>query len=488
MFVQVLALILVLAAGPAQAATWYVTQAGAGAADGTSYANAFAGWSDINMAGLSAGDTVIICGTVSSASKMSITKAGTSGSPITFTGLCPPEGSTATGVLDGLNTATPVLQLSEAGLDASYVTLEDLEIKNSRQQAGDNCLIASSLGGGVGYNIFSRLTVHHCGGGNGVIFQKPNPTLEDSTVYDVGGDAVGFSSAGTNAIIRRNTVSEFSTLYTYGDAIACAEDVASGALIQDNVVIFNVLTSVKQGIVCGNNGTGAVIIEGNTVTAPVSTEDNHGISFVSGKGIIRNNTITGFSGCVAIFTGAITTLDITGNACFDSMYTVFISTVAGSPTFNIVNNTGYNVKHGLSTHATISTPTLTHYNNLYRLASSSTGYAMFVSANTVSYTGNNNLVYPPHTGMIFNGICGGGTYDTLAAYQAACAQDAATLGTDPLTTTTGRLFPASPARRAGRYSPLCIDARGRVCPSESQNIGAYQSTSGDPAATRAVRN
>lgn len=62
-----------------------------------------------------------------------------------------------------------------------------------------------------------------------------------------------------------------------------------------------------------------------------------------------------------------------------------------------------------------------------------------------------------------------------------------TINTDPLVTSDYKLQPTSPLKRTGTQHPYCRDARGRPCWSPP-DIGAYQSTSGDPAATRAVRN
>lgn len=62
-----------------------------------------------------------------------------------------------------------------------------------------------------------------------------------------------------------------------------------------------------------------------------------------------------------------------------------------------------------------------------------------------------------------------------------------TINTDPLVTSTYRLLPSSPLKRTGTQHAYCADARGRVCPPSAPNSGAYQSTSGDPAATRTAR-
>lgn len=73
------------------------------------------------------------------------------------------------------------------------------------------------------------------------------------------------------------------------------------------------------------------------------------------------------------------------------------------------------------------------------------------------------------------------------------------LATNPLlvgttyTTATGelnggaRLGGASPAKNAALVSGLCTDIRNRVCHHDRHNMGAYQTSSGDQAATRAAR-
>lgn len=453
------------------AATWYVSGTGAGAMNGKSYTNAYAGWADITMANINAGDTLIVCGVVSHTSVMAFTRAGKAGNPITITGVCPEEGG-QTGVLDGLNTASPnVLQLSTSGYDASYVTVQHLTIRNSGQGADDNCVLVSSLGGGPGINVFSHVTVTHCGGGNGIIFQKGSPTVQDSTIYDIGGDAVGWSAAGTNPQILRNTIYDFSKLNMRGDGIACDETMASGGLIQNNTIRFTILSSTKQAIICGNNGTGTVIIEGNTIIAPVATTTNHGISFVSGAGIIRKNTITGFRGCVTTFTGAITTLDIDANLCTNSVYVVILSSDAGTPTYRIRNNTGMNVTNGLRAISMVAS-NLTHLNNLYSLTTGSTGDVLYIGTNH-AYTGNNNLFYPEGATFIENYVCGGSTYNTLVAYTVACAQDAQSLASNPLLASTGEPNVGSPTRRAGVLWQGCLDALGRLC-GHPPDIGAYQ--------------
>jgi len=100
--------------------------------------------------------------------------------------------------------------------------------------------------------------------------------------------------------------------------------------------------------------------------------------------------------------------------------------------------------------------------------------------NLIYDSGQTNTVYYKATGKT-----------TVAGFQSACSGDACSgnLSSNPLLTsdTDLRLKTTSPGHRAGSSS-VCLDYRGRACPSDRPNIGAYQSTSGDPAATRAARN
>ena len=100
--------------------------------------------------------------------------------------------------------------------------------------------------------------------------------------------------------------------------------------------------------------------------------------------------------------------------------------------------------------------------------------------NLIYDSGQTNTVYYKATGKT-----------TVAGFQSACSGDVCSgnVASDPLrmSETDLRLQTISPGYRAG-VGTACLDYRGRVCPPDAPNIGAYQSTSGDPAAPRAVRN
>lgn len=100
--------------------------------------------------------------------------------------------------------------------------------------------------------------------------------------------------------------------------------------------------------------------------------------------------------------------------------------------------------------------------------------------NLIYDSGQSNTVYYKGTGKT-----------TVSGFQSACSGDVCSgnLSPDPLTMSEAdvRLKTTSPGYRAG-VETACLDYRGRACHPDRPNIGAYQPTSGDPAATRAARN
>lgn len=121
--------------------------------------------------------------------------------------------------------------------------------------------------------------------------------------------------------------------------------------------------------------------------------------------------------------------------------------------------------------------------------SAGAAFAIESAASVGNQEFKNNIIYSSTTS---NTVFYKGTgLTTVSGFQSACSGDVCSgnLSSDPLlnSTTDFRLQLSSPAVRAGVMG-VCRDVRDRACSSTAPNIGAYQSTSGDPAATRAVRN
>jgi parallel beta-helix repeat protein len=165
-----LILLLLLLSSPAWAADWYVRPSSGeyGDEDGTSYAKAFDGFSDITWGGggVSAGDTLYICGTHDSTLTLT-DKHGTSGSRITITGNCPGD----PGSIDLASAANNGI----VGTYYDYITIEDLTVSNGLSHgvaAGDGC---NNL-------IFNRVVSHSNGDNGFVLYNYDNNPIHDITL------------------------------------------------------------------------------------------------------------------------------------------------------------------------------------------------------------------------------------------------------------------------------------------------------------------
>lgn len=110
-------------------------------------------------------------------------------------------------------------------------------------------------------------------------------------------------------------------------------------------------------------------------------------------------------------------------------------------------------------------------------------------ANIGASTVRNNIIFSDGTS---DTVSYAGVKQTVTAFNAGCTGGdicANNLGADPLITkaTQPSLRATSPAIRGGFRNVMCADLRGRPCWAPP-DIGAYQATSGDPAATRSPRN
>jgi hypothetical protein len=447
-----------------------VRAAGAGSANGSSYANAYVGWAGINKDVFNPGDTLIVCGVVSSATAMVWDPAGSPGAPITLTGRCPEEAGTL-GVLDGQGTATPTLKVRY-----SYVNVQDMTIRNSGPGGAGDCLMLSSDGGGPGFNILSRLTIRHCGN-EGVHSQKPFTTLQDSDLRDIGQNGIEINSLATDFQALRNHVENWATLNVNGDGIECNMNLEGNITIRQNTIVFNNFNSHKQGIICGNSGGGTVLIEENIVTAPIPALTHNGIAMTRGVAIVRQNTVNGFYGGFVAFndtSSSITSVTVSGNDFGSNYFGVRLAISHGPSTFNIYNNTGVNVSYGLSVQNVSGIPiTINHFNNIWSLDATG-GYGINIPANVI-YKGNANIITPERPGYLINAGCGGSAYSTMAAYKAACAQEISSSSADPLLLPSHGLQASSPAKNAGIATALCRGIEGHAC-CLPPDIGAYQSS------------
>lgn len=456
--------LLCFSAHTSYGATKYVCNSGAGTMDGSTQANCYNNWFPNNA--ISAGDTLYVCGAISTTSTLFIQDAGTASSYITIRGDCSDPGS-----LNGNGVADPVLQLGTAGNAASFVELLNLTVTNSHPSTGE-CITDSSLGAGGGFNKFTSLNVNTCGT-YGLLLQKPSPTVSNSEISYCNDDCVGGTTGATYVTIRGNTFHHFSMGGTTGDAIFLNNGTPTSTVyIERNTIYWDNDNSTKQGMIVGM-ATGTLNVGYNNLISRTGTIVNHGITITAATvANVYGNYCYGMKACITHFAdsneGVDDTLNIYGNIANGSQYIAQINPSIGSPTINIYNNTGYGLAgRGIEVTAGGAVDVS---NNSVSVVSSTT--ALYISASVGSFTGNNNNYYNEGltTNFIQNFECGS-TYQSISAYKLGCASvEQRSLSVrpqfridTPRSRNEFRLYPSSPLIGAGIKMPgkMMFDNGGR---------------------------
>lgn len=478
-------LLLCLVAGEAWGATWWVSQSGSGAADGTSQTSAWAGWTGIVQASVAAGDTVCIDGTLTLAASAGWNKSASAGNTITLKGNC---AGAAQGALDGNGITCPTFQIGNSA-SSSYIVADHLTFKNCAASSGQGIVMLRSAGGGSN-NTIQYSTIQD-GGYYCVLTQQASMTLTGNTIQGCYDDAVGGTTASTGSLITLNTITNWSTGTTTGDAVFINNSTAGPYYITYNDITWPAgSASTKQAIIVGTS-TGTAYVNYNTLNGRATTT-NHAISIESGNVDADGNLCVGWRACVTHFAtaGSIATLlNIRTNMAVESQYSTLLSISTGTPTINVENNVGSGVVNGMVSTSSVAA-TVNHYNNTYNVTGA--GDALYMgNGGSPTYNGNSNNYYPEYSTFIENYVCGGATYSTLAAYKAACAKEAASIsllhdfagGSTPTTIQGFRLKPTSPLKCAGTNVGRRTDALGRGFEPNCTPIGAMVYGRGDARAT-----
>lgn len=358
--------------------------------------------------------------------------------------------------------------------DAHDITIDGLEVHgplNVTAGTQSNAIRNNTTAGSS--SVVVNITIQNCtiknvydyGGSSaeddGIDLRGQGLTIKNNTFDNIANDAVWLASSGTanDITISGNTCSQVSQGGTDGDCYQVS-GTSTGVLIEDNTCDHSDVDS-KQCIVVNNDAT----IRYNTTIGPAVSTVHIGIYCDVGPCWIYGNSTT--DGKIGIANYGTTGGATYGNVVLSpSTYGIEVA----APSSPVLNNTVIST----SAHAAIR----------------------LTSAATSSYA-RNNLVSAPTEGIrltsgssqsesynLFHGTITTKVYNTTTSGSLATTN--AVLESDVLTGDY-KLNGASTGRRGGTPSAYCIDPRGRPCWTPP-DLGAYQSSSGDPAAPRAVRN
>lgn len=298
---------------------------------------------------------------------------------------------------------------------------------------------------------------------NGIWGYCADCTFDNLTIYNIPSDGIWLANVG-NFTIKNSYI---HTVATSGRSTG--DNVQLGGTLTSLTVTDNIFdhrnTEAKQVFLDITTGGTSGLIRGNQFLMSIAGDQQapgvtQALSLTTANVRIESNVIYGaWRGLVVGGSGAV----IVGNYLYGSYGSLYLQ-AGNSLSTTMINNTF----DGRGT------------SGVTGVNASGTGYAVTMQNNVLA--------------GLATGISKGGTGTITETYNNFFGNTAngvtlhgSDLTSNPLLLSDGRTQATSPLRRAGTAYGSCRDARGRVCWSPP-DIGAYQSTSGDPAATRAVRN
>jgi hypothetical protein len=500
-------------------ATYHVSQSGAGSANGTSEANAWAvsafntagNWSStVGTSGkISPGDTVILYGTISSS--MTVQGSGASGNRITILfaenaklSAASWESNPASNTSGGALVIHTKSHLNIDGGTNGIIECTDngtnLGVQNSSKGINGTSVSDTTIRNLTIRNIYVRVVGTDLAGGGPAIqntCKNGNPItnfiVEDCLIHDAGtGIDTDYAAGCSNYTFRRNTIynvnwggrtadrnssSAIEDVYIYGNRIYNfsnwdGTDTTSRAALHHN------------GWYCwaeSGGSLGSVFFYGNTVGPGwnTQTDDSQATAglFISGAGA---------AGPFYAFNNVF----ISGDDAHDKPSNGHIYTWPGaSAEAYYLNNTSIGKGSGialsfLAARGTEGSQVLVVKNNLIVGA---TAVAINSEAG-VTATIDRNLLYSPPTNQAYTtSVNSSSNFRTFAQWQALGYDTNGIYGSDPLLTETYRLGASSPAIGEGENlsAYFTTDADGNTRPaSGAWDIGAFQYAAISPPAAR----
>lgn len=271
-------------------ATYYVALTGNDSNPGTQAAP----WRTIQKAAntTTAGDTVLIGGGIYNA-KVSFTKSGSVGKPITFKNV---QGQAP--VIDGVglggNGYTPLVDFS----NVSYVTFDGFEVRNS---AGMNV----NIGGASHHLQLTNLNIHDSVGSSGIFISESSPVstftvIRGNRVYNnsLGGITLWLSSGGyylieNNEVYGNRGNGNYDGIQVGGNSGGTHHVVVRNNIIHDNGSTDNGEDNLDMG---GHSASNHYLSEGNTIYGTIGSVKLHANTegaYMPPYHISRFNKITG---------------------------------------------------------------------------------------------------------------------------------------------------------------------------------------------------
>lgn len=356
----------------------------------------------------------------------------------------------------------------------SHITIQNYEVFGVNAGGSANRFLVR-LCNGVGVEctdiVLANLTLHDPfdpGGiyeANGIWGYCADCTFDNLTIYNIPSDGVWLANVGTFEM-RDSSIHDVATSgRVTGD---CLQLGGSGTrIILTNNNFDHSSTEAKQAVLDQTTATSAYIV-GNSFIMSTAQDQQSGAAVAfqaeSTNSYIASNLFQGgWRAMAAAQNGNV----IVGNLFTGAYSSLFLSASSGT-TLTVAYNTfdGESAPNVIGLNASGTGTTITVTNNIF------TNLATAISeGGTVTVADSTNLFY--NNGDNDSGF-------TINA-NSILANPLFVSATDRRTQTI------SPARRSAVLKYPCVDARGRACYPDRPDIGAYQSSSGDPAAPRAAR-
>lgn len=472
-------LVLFLLSSQAWGATWYVrpgTSFG-GTNAGTSYANAWQDWSNVVWASLSAGDTLIACGTFSYTSAgasfvATVAQSGSAGSILTIDGNCSASGDLSRAVIYNNGTRGNFLTTNTQ----TYITIKNIEITGFTNHGLWLCDTATCDQTVTRNIIATSLYIHEIQGNAGA---SPNAikyggkiiTISDSVINNCGDDCI--FGQGTSVTISGNTITGPSVDTATGDCFQTNGQI-DGLIVSQNSC--SKTADVKQCyVVSAPTDSGLIAIKYNTCVMPAGGTTAIGI-YTEAPGKIFGNIISGGADGIHAYT-AYGTLDVWSNIVTGTTSECFgVGFGSLSTDVNFFNNSGANCgTYGiaLNTNSTTSSSQMNAISGATECyweynTSSAESYDDFYNCTTAITQGNT------HT----SGAVGTGTITSVPGWVG---------GTSPTTAAGFKLKVGSALRRAGTSLNIgAVQDYSNRAFHNPPSIGAYEVTSGQDACTRGI--